>query len=262
MSPSQILLSERPNRFVLCALGCIVGFLSGLLGIGGGIVLVPLFVSQLRFPLRLAAGTSVAAILPAALVGGLSYALQGHVDWAAGAVLIVGMILGAQLGSYLLVRLPTPLLTWCFIGFLFIAAVSLWLVVPQRDDRIEFTFLTAIALAVVGFVTGALSGAVGVGGGIVIVPSLIFFFGASDLIAKGTSLLALIPGSISGTVGNIIRKNIDLRTALYVGCSSALITPVGTIASIGVSPLWSNIAFSALIIGVLVQMALHAIRRR
>lgn len=253
---------SRPGILSLALLGALTGMLSGLFGIGGGLVLVPILVMVLGFPQRLAAGTSVAAILPAAVVGGIGYAVQGNVDWIAAAALAVGVIGGAQLGSFLLSRVPTGLLRWMFMGFLAVIAVSLWFVVPQRDDAIAMTALTAVLLAATGFVTGVLSGLLGVGGGVVVVPVLMFFFGASDLVAKGTSLLVMIPGSLSGTIGNVRRDNVDLRAALVLGVAASLTSPMGSVVATYIPPFWSNVAFSLLLTFVLVQMLLALLRKR
>ncbi len=251
---------RRPGLLPLLLLGAATGLLSGLFGIGGGVVLVPLLTLLLRFPQRLAAGTSVAAILPAAVVGGIGYALQGNVDWIAAACLAAGIIGGAQLGAYLLSRVPTAFLRWMFMAFLLGVIVSLWFVVPQRDDVIPMNLLIGALLVVTGFVTGILSGLLGVGGGVVVVPILMFFFGASDLIAKGTSLIMLIPGSISGTLGNLRRNNIDLRAAAILGVAAAVLSPLGAIFAARIEPFWSNIAFSLLMVFILVQMLVKTLR--
>jgi uncharacterized membrane protein YfcA len=251
---------NRPGLVPLLLLGAMTGLLSGLFGIGGGVILVPLLTLLLRFPQRLAAGTSVAAILPAAVVGGIGYAVQGNVDWIAAACLAAGIIGGAQLGAYLLSRVPTGFLRWMFMVFLAAIIVSLWFVVPQRDDTIPMTVLTGGLLVVTGFVTGILSGLLGVGGGVVVVPILMFFFGASDLIAKGTSLIMLIPGSLSGTLGNLRRGNIDLRAAVILGVAAAVLSPLGSIFATHIEPFWSNVAFSLLLVFILVQMLVKTIR--
>ncbi|XPP27315.1 MAG: sulfite exporter TauE/SafE family protein [Leucobacter sp.] len=251
---------SRPSSPLLIVLGAATGLLSGLFGIGGGVILVPLLVLLLRFPQRLAAGTSVAAILPAAVVGGIGYGLQGNVDWIAAACLAAGIIGGAQLGSFLLARVPTTMLRFLFMVFLAAIIVSLWLVVPQRDDVIPMSILTGALLVVTGFVTGVLSGLLGVGGGVVVVPVLMFFFGASDLIAKGTSLIMLIPGSISGTLGNLRRGNVDLRSAVFLGVTAGVLSPLGSIIATRIEPFWSNAAFSVLLAFVLVQMLVKTLR--
>lgn len=203
---------------------------------------------------RIAAGSSVAAILPTAVVGATGYALSGHVDWIAGLMLALGVVGGAQLGSYLLAKLPKVLLFWLFIGFMVVVVVSLWIVIPDRDAVISLTPATLVALAFTGVVVGILSALLGVGGGIILVPILIVLFGASDLIAKGTSLLMLVPGSISATLGNARRGNLNMRIAAHIGISACIASPLGLLTAHVISPLWSNAAFSALMALVTIQL--------
>lgn len=254
--------TPRPSIIVLSLLGAATGLLSGLFGIGGGVVLVPMLVMILGFQQRLAAGTSVAAILPAAVVGGIGYAVQGNVDWLAAVLLAAGIIVGAQIGSFLLSRVPTGFLRWMFMAFLLGVVISLWFVVPQRDASIEITVLSGVLLVFTGLVTGVLSGLLGVGGGVVVVPILMFFFGASDLVAKGTSLIMLIPGSLSGTIGNARRRNVDLRAAVVLGISAAVLSPLGSVIATHIPPFWSNVAFSVLLAVILGQMFFKTLRKK
>ncbi|MFT4232218.1 MAG: sulfite exporter TauE/SafE family protein [Leucobacter sp.] len=252
--------TPRPSVLLLAVLGAATGLLSGLFGIGGGVVLVPMLVMFLGFQQRLAAGTSVAAILPAAIVGGIGYALQGNVDWLAAVLLAAGVVVGAQIGSYLLSRVPTGFLRWMFMAFLLGVVVSLWFVVPQRDAVIDIDLVTGSLLVLTGLVTGVLSGLLGVGGGVVVVPILMFFFGASDLIAKGTSLIMLIPGSVSGTIGNARRRNVDLRAASVLGIAASVLSPLGSVIATHIPPFWSNVAFSILLACILGQMLFKTLR--
>ncbi len=256
-SPSP---TPRPAIAVLLLLGVITGGLSGLFGVGGGIVLVPLLIFVCRFPQRLAAGTSMFAILPAAASGGISYAVQGHVDWIAAAALAVGIVGGAQLGSFLLARLPVRVLRWMFAGFLLVAVASLWLVVPDRGAVIEITPLSVTLLVITGVLTGILSGLMGIGGGVVVVPALMLGFGASDLVAKGTSLIMMIPGSLSGTIGNLKRGNVDLRSGAIIGLASACIAPFSTMLAGLLTPFWSNAVFSLLLVFIAVQLVVGLVR--
>lgn len=145
--------TPRPSIVLLAVFGAITGILSGLFGIGGGVVLVPLLTIFLGYQQRLAAGTSVAAILPAAVVGGIGYAVQGNVDWIAAILLAVGIVVGAQIGSYLLAKVPTGFLRWLFMVFLLAVVVSLWFVVPQREAEIDISVLVGAGLVGLGLVT-------------------------------------------------------------------------------------------------------------
>ena len=254
--------SSRPGVFPLLLLGVAAGVLSGLFGIGGGTIIVPVLALWLGMPQRLAAGTSVAAILPTAAVGAVTYAIQGHVDWIAAVCLAVGIVLGAQLGSFLLAKLPTRVLQWAFMVFLLVMVVSLWFVVPERDDQIDMNWLVAVLLVLTGGVTGILSGLLGVGGGIVVVPVLMFFFGANDLAAKGSSLVMMIPGSISGTIGNVARRNVDLRAAAIIGLSACVCVPFSSLFAAWIDPLVGNILFSLYLVFILVQMLVKQLRKK
>lgn len=252
----------RPGFIPLALLGILAGLFSGLFGIGGGTIIVPALVLWLGMSQRLAAGTSVTAILPTAAVGAATYAAQGHIDWLAAILLAAGIIVGAQLGSHWLSRLPVGFLQWAFMVFLAVVVVSLWFVVPQRGDQIEFTVLAVILLIVTGFITGILSGILGVGGGIVVVPVLMFFFGASDLVAKGSSLLMMIPGSLSATVGNVRHKNVDVRAAVIIGLIACLCAPFGALFAAWIDPFWGNVMFSVYIIFILWQMLSRTLKRK
>lgn len=252
----------RPAALPLILIGVAGGLLSGLFGIGGGTIIVPALALWLGMPQKLSAGTSVAAILPTAVVGAAAYAIQGNVDWVAALLLAAGIVAGAQLGSHLLHKLPVSTIQWGFMIFLAVVIVSLWFVVPQRDDVIAITPLSGSLLALTGFVTGILSGVLGVGGGVVVVPVLMFFFGSSDLVAKGTSLLMMIPGSISATLGNLRRQNVDLRAAAHVGLAACVCVPFGAMLAGWIDPFWGNVAFSLYLAFILVQMLVRKLKGR
>ncbi|MHC2998246.1 sulfite exporter TauE/SafE family protein [Microbacterium sp. HJ5] len=254
----------RDARFVLTCIGIglLAGLLSGLFGVGGGTVIVPLLVLVLGFDQRLAAGTSLAAIVPTATVGVISYALHDSVAWIPALLLAAGAVVGAQVGTWLLPRLSQTVLRWAFVGFLVVVIVSLFIVVPSRDAELELTLLSGAGLVVLGVVTGITAGLIGVGGGIIVVPALMMLFGTSDLIAKGTSLLMMIPTAVSGTIGNVRRSNVDLVAAAIIGVAACTTTALGAWIATLVDPLAGNILFAAFLVVIAVQMALRAIRGR
>jgi hypothetical protein len=256
--------TPRTARFVLTCLGVgfIAGFMSGLFGVGGGTVVVPLLVLVLGFDQRRAAGTSLAAIVPTAAVGVIAYALNDSVAWIPALILAAGAVLGAQVGTWLLPRTPVTALRWGFVGFLLVVIVSLFLVIPSRDAELPLTALSITGLAVLGVVTGILAGLLGVGGGVIVVPALLLLFGTSDLLAKGTSLLMMIPTAISGTVGNLIRRNVDIPAAVLVGVAACATAPLGTWIATLTDPQVGNILFAGFLAVIAVQMAIRAVRGR
>lgn len=254
--------SQRSPRFILACIGTglAAGLLSGLFGVGGGTVIVPLLVLFLGFDQRLAAGTSLAAIVPTATVGVISYAIHGSVAWIPALILAVGAVGGAQIGTWLLARISQNALRWAFIGFLGVVIVTLFIVVPSREATLELTWLSGAGLLALGVVTGIMAGLLGVGGGIIVVPALMFLFGTSDLVAKGTSLLMMIPTAISGTFGNVRRKNVNLLAAVLVGGGAITTTALGAWIATLLDPLTANILFAVFLTFIAIQMAMKAIR--
>lgn len=255
--------TRGPRAYVtFIGIGLLAGLLSGLFGVGGGTVIVPLLVLLLHFDQRLAAGTSLAAIVPTASIGVISYATTGSVAWVPALILAAGAVVGAQIGTKLLPRISQTALRWGFVGFLVVVIVSLFLVIPSRDAVFELSWLTGVALVAVGIGTGVLAGLIGVGGGVIVVPVLMLAFGTSDLVAKGTSLLMMIPTAISGTVGNLRNRNVDIRAALLIGLSACTTTALGAWLATIVDPTFGNMLFAAYLAVIAIQMSIKAIRGR
>lgn len=110
------------NVFAGLAVGACVGFVSGLLGLGGGWLLVPLLVVFMRIPLPVAIGTSLLGILGPAIAGAASYWWLGNLDLAASIPLILSGIIGAQLGALLAVRIDRAWLERLFVLVLSVAS--------------------------------------------------------------------------------------------------------------------------------------------
>ncbi len=252
-----------PGRVILhISVGLFAGLLSGMFGVGGGIVIVPLLVLVLAYPQRLASGTSLAAIIPAASVGVISYALSGDVAWIPALILAAGAVIGAQVGTWLLPRVPVRALQFGFAAFLVAVIVSLFLVIPSRGEPFELSVVTVFGLIALGLITGVLSGLLGVGGGIIVVPALLLLFGTSDLIARGTSLLMIIPTAISGTIGNLGRRNVNLLGAVLVGGAACTTTALGAIITKSIDPFTANIIFAVFLFFITLQILVRAIRGR
>ncbi|MDR0847788.1 MAG: sulfite exporter TauE/SafE family protein [Propionibacteriaceae bacterium] len=244
---------------VFVAVGLVAGFLSGLFGIGGGTVIVPALVF-VGLTQRRASATSLVAIIPTAIVGVTTYALSSNVNYVAALLLAVGMVIGAQAGSFLLSRLPEKALRWAFVGFLVLVIVQQLVFIPSRDSEVAINVASGLGLLVLGIVTGSLSGLLGIGGGIIVVPALALLFGASDLVAKGTSLLMMIPGAASGTYSNIRRKLVDIRAGLVVGVAACCMTPIGAMVAKILSPQIAQACFSVYLTALVIRSVYAAVR--
>jgi uncharacterized membrane protein YfcA len=247
-----------PKTFILLMLlGAVVGILSGIFGVGGGSMIVPALV-LMGLSQRAAAATSLAAIIPTSISGVISYAVDGDVDWIAAALLIVGVVAGSQLGSWLLGKLSEVFLRWFFVVFMIFVAVEEFTTVPARGATIHYTVTTAILIVLFGFIMGVLAGLLGIGGGAIAVPALSIVFGASDLVARGTSLLAMFPGSLSGTIANFRRDLVHLRSGLIIGITAAVLAPLGTLFAESVSPKAGSLLFGSYITIIVVRSAYAA----
>jgi uncharacterized membrane protein YfcA len=102
--------------------GLFAGFLSGTIGIGGGLAFVPIMTIGFRMPQQLAQGTSLAAIIPTALVGGITHLRQGNVRRDAAIWMGGGGVVGAVIGALVAVDLPTSFLARLFGVFLLFSA--------------------------------------------------------------------------------------------------------------------------------------------
>lgn len=244
---------------VLIVVGMLVGVLSGTFGIGGGTVIVPALV-WLGLSQRNAAATSTLAIVPTSISGVVSYATGGHVDWLAAVLLFCGMFVGGQIGSWLLSRLPELVLRWIFVAFLVFVVINQVSFVPSRDHQIAMSVTTGICLALLGVIIGTLAGLLGIGGGALAVPSLSMLFGASDLVARGTSLLAMFPNSITTSAANLKRRLAHVKTALIIGVTAAVTAPLGTWIAGAVSPRVGAIMFACYLCVLLVRSVFVAVK--
>ncbi len=253
---------DRPGlgRLVLVGLGG--GLLSGMFGVGGGIVMVPLLLLLTRLDERRAAATSLAAIVPASLAGVVTYASRGDVAVLVAALIAVAAMGGSMLGTRILRRIRIDLFRWLLVALLVAAAVQMFTTLPQRDGGLELTWASTPGLLALGLVTGVLSGLFGIGGGIVIVPVLVAVFGASDLLAKGTSLLVIVPTALTGTVFNVRHRLVEVRDGLAVGLAAAAASTGGALLAGVLPPRLATALFAALMLAFAAQLVARAVRGR
>jgi uncharacterized membrane protein YfcA len=227
--------------------GLVAGFLSGLFGVGGGILVVPGLVLALHMDQRLAHGTSLAAVLPISLASLVTYAAHGNVDWPAALVLTVGAVAGAVVGTRLLHVLPERVLALAFALLLVATAVRLF-VHTDAVGRGDLTPPTVAGLVLVGLLAGVLAGLLGVGGGIVLIPAMVVLFSVAPVLAKGTSLAVIVPTALVGTWRNHRRGNVDLRAAAVVGLAGVVSAVAGASVADRISDEVSNSLFALLLV--------------
>jgi uncharacterized membrane protein YfcA len=186
---------------IIVLLGLVGGVMVGLLGIGGGVVLVPAMVYLLHMDQHLAQGTSLFILLPPIGLGALrEYWKNGQVDLRAGIYCALGFLIGGYGGGKIAVPMPSNVLKAIFGCFLMMSAVLLWRKTiaanapdPVVADSLKENPLRALGIFCTAGFCGVAAGMVGIGGGVLLVPLLSLLFGFSQHKAQGTSLIALIP---------------------------------------------------------------------
>jgi uncharacterized membrane protein YfcA len=244
----------------LIAIGLVGGVLSGAFGVGGGIVMVPLL-TLVGFDQRRASAISLLAILPTSIAGSITYLVHGEVDVLAAVFVAIGAVVGSLIGSRLLKRISLTVLRWLFIALLVVVAARMILVEPVRGDAPAFSVGLALGYVALGLFMGVASGLLGIGGGAIAVPALVALFGVSDLIAKGTSLLVMIPTALAGSISNAREGLVDVRAGLTVGVAAAAASIPGALIALALPPRLSAVLFAVLLLAVAAQLTIRVLRR-
>ena len=114
------------NVSIVLLLGLSAGVLSSLLGVGGGIILVPGMIYLLKIPTKIAIGTSLAIIIPTAVIGVYRHNINGNVNWKVMLLISLGAVTGSYLGALLNEMLPDVVLRKIFVVLLIVMAIKIW----------------------------------------------------------------------------------------------------------------------------------------
>ncbi|HDQ03732.1 MAG TPA: sulfite exporter TauE/SafE family protein [Deltaproteobacteria bacterium] len=208
-------------------IGLFAGIFGGLVGIGGGIIMIPLMILFLKLSQHKAHGTSLLALVFTGLSGAIIYSLHGSVDIYAAAALALPAVFTIRLGVYYAHSLAEWKLRKAFGIFLFFCAVMLFLK-PYMGNAIVVSSPASIIIifVIAGAATGFLSGMMGVGGGIIMVPVMVLLAGFGQHLAQGTALLVMVPAGAVGAytnwrLGNVNNKILyGLVTGILLGTYS------------------------------------------
>jgi hypothetical protein len=211
----------------IALVGAATGLLSGLLGIGGAAVLVPGMTDLLGISQHRAAGTSLFVMIPTAAVAAVVYALGAQMDWSMVALFSLTAVLGATLGARVMTRISAANLRRIFGIFLVFVAIRLIVPggAPPPEAPVPGLILAqhpgvTLGEAALGLAAGFLSGLLGIGGGQVLTPGMIFFFGIPQKLAQGISIAFIVPTAFSGALTHYRRGNVLPRLGLLLApCS-------------------------------------------
>ncbi|MDD4951560.1 MAG: sulfite exporter TauE/SafE family protein, partial [Desulfovibrionaceae bacterium] len=188
---------QAAQIIALLITGVCVGFASGLLGVGGCFIMVPVQFWVLKtigvdptIAIRIAFGTNLLVVLPTALSGALTHHKKGAVIWKAGVTLGLFGAIGAFFGAFIASHLPGKVLTMAFGLAILLGGVRMLSAKPPRITQEPSDSMTAFVLW--GIALGVVSGIIGIGGGVLMIPIMVWFFKFKMHQAVGTSTALMI----------------------------------------------------------------------
>jgi len=250
------------NPLLISGLGALVGFLSGLFGVGGGFLMTPLLIF-IGIPAAVAAATDAAQITAGATSGALSHSRLGNVDYKMGLVIVTGGVTGGIVGVQI-VKLLRNLGNFDFflklvyvlvLGFIgttmFLEGLRAWrgrshAGEPKRGRltmffaRMPFQVYfpkcglrTSILLPILaGFTVGVLAAFLGVGGGFIMLPAMIYIIGIPTRVAVGTDLFQIVLTSANVTLQQaMFNHTVDIMLAVVLFAGSVIGAQFGVMAS-------------------------------
>jgi uncharacterized membrane protein YfcA len=235
------------NLFILLGMGAVVGFLSGMFGVGGGFLMTP-FLIFMGVPAAIAVGTEANQIVAASLAGVMAHWRRGNVDFKMGGVMVVGGLAGSTLGAWLFRELREQgqidlVISISFVVFLgLIGSLMLWesarVVLrsgggaKRREARRHYwvhglpfkmrfhksgLYISSLLPLGMGFLVGVLASIMGVGGGFFLIPAMIYVLGMPTSVVVGTSLFQILFVTANVTVlHSVNNQTVDVLLALIL----------------------------------------------
>jgi uncharacterized membrane protein YfcA len=237
------------------------GLLSGIAGGGGGAIMIPLMTGVLKMRQHTAHGTSLVIITFAALASAIIYSITESVDWLLVLTLIGGSSLGAFLGARGARHIPAMRLRQVFGIFLLLIAARL-LLFPHVDPLFATHGAAVVAAgATIGLAGGLASGALGVGGGSIFVPSLVLLLGLGQHEAQGVSLWVIVVAAAVGATTHYRQGTVDLRAARVIVPAAVPAGIAGSLVAAALNASQLQAIFAAVLLVIGTQMTVTASRR-
>jgi hypothetical protein len=277
------------NIFVIVLLGGAVGMLSGMFGVGGGFLTTPLLIFY-GIPPMVAAASASTQVTGASVSGVFAHMRRGGVDFHMGAVLVAGGLLGTIFGAALfelleawgqidtVINILYTLLLGSIGGMM---AKEAWQSVnatragtplPPRKRRHHplvanlpwrwrfyrsGLYISPLAPLILGFLTGILTMLLGVGGGFIMVPSMLYILGMSANVVVGTSLFQILFVTMSSTmVHSLTTRAVDIVLALFLLIGSVTGAQIGARLAQRMRPDYLRLLLAAIVLIVALRMAL------
>ena len=278
----------------LVILGLGVGIIGGFFGMGGAWMVTP-GLNILGFPMAFAIGTDVAQMAGKSLISTMRHGKFGNVDYGLGLTMLVGTIVGVEVGAQMVMWLERlgsvdKVVRWLYVVLLVLLA---WLVFhdiaarrkKEREAKAQNKELDHGATGVdwasrlhaikippvfhfkqanitcsawlpifVSFFTGWLAGILGIGGGLIRMPALVYLVGCPTHLAVGTDLFEVAISGLYGTASYAYKGRVELLAALVMLCGAAIGAQIGVVATKYVKGYGIRFVFGLAVLGCLVSV--------
>lgn len=235
-------------------LGVLLGAVGGLLGIGGGLIAIPILGAMYGMDQHLAQGTALVMILPNVLVGFWRYHQRTPVDFRALAWMIVLSIVAAAVAAHFASLLGADQLRRSFAVFLIaLAAYFIWQI--RARPKLEAYAVWPVRFTPsVGVLSGLMSGLFTVGGGLVSVPALVSLFGMRQTQAQGIALALVIPASVTALASYAQAGNVDWSVGVPLALGGLVSVSWGVALAYRMHATKLRLSFCAVLVGTAVVM--------
>lgn len=257
------------NLFYLVGIGFLVGVLGGFFGVGGGFIAGPLMFLA-GVPMNFVVGTDLAHMTGKSIVAAKRHRMMGHVDVKLAMIMVGGTIIGVEAGAQCIELLKRmghidQIIGWTYVVILLgVGTFTGWesiraarIIRTERISAQEAVSFTSIARRVhsirippmiefrnsgiqsislwsvllVGVISGFLAGSLGVGGGFIRMPLLIYILGVPTHVAIGTDLFEIIFSAGFGTLSHAVKGNVDIFMALVMQIGAAIGAQIGAVST-------------------------------
>ncbi|HEX8057379.1 MAG TPA: sulfite exporter TauE/SafE family protein [Novosphingobium sp.] len=277
------------NGLIIVGLGVLTGVLSGLFGVGGGFLTTPLLIFY-GVPPTVAAASAASQVTGASVSGVFAHSKRGGVDTLMGAVLVVGGVMGTGIGALLfnlLQRLGQidTVINILYVGLLgsigllmaresiqSIRATRSGVAIPARKRRhhplvanlpLRWRFyksglyISPLAPLLLGMATGILTMLMGIGGGFVLVPAMLYILGMSASVVVGTSLFQILFVTMATTMMHALTtKAVDIVLAALLLIGSVTGAQLGAQFAQKASPVYLRLVLAAIVLMVAFRLLL------
>lgn len=257
------------NPILLAGIGFLVGILGGFFGVGGGFIAGPMMFWT-GVPMNFVVGTDLAHMTGKSIVAAKRHRALGHVDIKLGALMVTGTIIGVEIGARIIEALVAAGVVDVVIGVTYIiilviiSAFTAWESIRAlrmiRTDRLDvkdaigfqgisrrvhsiqippmvsfpdsgIASISVWTVLLVGFITGVLAGSLGVGGGFIRMPMLVYMVGVPTHVAVGTDLFEIMFSSGFGMLTHALKGNVDVLMALVMQTGAAIGAQIGAVST-------------------------------